>query len=81
LKHTDTNVMSRTHEEDDCAWALKGLYLPAILRPKGGAYEYCGPMLSRHSVLKDPRAKREKHDLLLDDEFFAARKVQQVTLV
>jgi hypothetical protein len=29
----------------------------------------------------DPRARREKHDLFLDDEFFAVGKVQQVTLI
>jgi hypothetical protein len=81
LKHTDTNVMSRTHGENDCAWALKGLHMPAILRPKAEAYEYCGPMHSPHTMLKDPKAERDKGDLLLDDEFFAARKVQQVTLV
>lgn len=81
LKHTDTNVMSRTHGEDDCAWALKGLHLPAIIRPKDEAYEYCGPLLSCHTMLKDAKAKREKHDLFLDDEFFEVRKVQPVTLI
>jgi hypothetical protein len=81
LKHTDTNVRSRRHEKDDCAWALKGLHLPAILRPKDEAYEYCGPMVSGHTLLKERKDKREKHDLFLDDEFFAARKVQQVTLI
>ena len=70
--------MSRTHGEDDCVWALQGLHLPAILRPNGEAYEYCGPMISGHTLAKDLRAKREMHDFLLD-EFFAARKVQQVT--
>jgi hypothetical protein len=81
LKHTDTNVMSRKHGENDCAWALKGLHLPAILRPRGEAYEYCGPLSSAHTLLGAPKAERDKNDFLLDDEFFAARKVQQVTLV
>ncbi|KAH6876276.1 heterokaryon incompatibility protein-domain-containing protein [Alternaria rosae] len=81
LKHTETNVMSRTHGENDCAWALKGLCMPAILRPKGDAYEYCGPLVSVCSLMKDRMVKREKDHLFLDDEFFATRKVQQVTLV
>ena len=81
LKHTETSYMSRTHGKNDGAWALKGLCNPAILRPKGEAYEYCGPLLSCYSLMKDRRDKREEHDFFLDDEFFAARKVQQVTLV
>jgi hypothetical protein len=81
LKHTETNAMNRTHGKNDCAWALKGLCKPAILRPKGEAYEYCGPLLSCYSLMKDRRDKREEHDFFLDDEFFAARKVQQVILV
>jgi hypothetical protein len=81
LKHANTNVMSRTHEEDDCAWVLKGLHPPTILRPKDEAYEYCGPIISGHTMLKESKMKREKHDLFLDDGFFAARGVQQVTSV
>jgi hypothetical protein len=81
LKHTETNVMSRTHGKNDCAWALKGFCKPAILRLKGEAYEYCGPLVSGYALMKDLKNKREKHDLFLDDEFFAARKMQQVTLV
>jgi hypothetical protein len=81
LKHTDTNAMSRKHGENDCAWALKGLHLPAILRPRGEAYEYCGPLPSAHALLGAPKAERDKNYFLLDDEFFAARKLQQVTLV
>jgi hypothetical protein len=81
LKHTETNTMSRRHGEDDGAWTLKGLRMPAILRPKGEEYEYCGPILSTHTIFEDRKAQRKKHDLFLDDEFFAARKVQQVTLV
>jgi hypothetical protein len=80
-KHADTNRMSRIHSRDDSVWALKGLYLPAILRPKDNAYEYYGPMVSSRTLLKVPGTDREKDDLFLDDDFFAARKVQQVTLV
>jgi hypothetical protein len=81
LKHTNTNRMSRTHAKDDSAWALKGLYLPAILRPKGEGYEYCGPMVSSRTFVEVTGTDREKDDLFLDDDFFAARKVQPVTLV
>jgi hypothetical protein len=81
LKHTDTNVMSRTHGENDCAWALKGFHLPAILRPRGEAYEYCGPLISGYALLANSEERKAPDDYLLDDEFFAARKVQQVTLV
>ncbi|RII13657.1 hypothetical protein CUC08_Gglean004427 [Alternaria sp. MG1] len=81
LKHTETNSMNRKHGENDCAWALKGLCKPAILRPKGEAYKYCGPLVSVCSMMKDPIVKREKHHVFLDDEFFATKKVQQVTLV
>jgi hypothetical protein len=77
----ETNVTSRAHRKNDRAWALKGLCKPAILRPKGEAYEYCGPMVSVYATMKGLKDKREEHDLFLDDEFFAARKVQQVTLV
>lgn len=81
LKHTDTNRMSRTHTKGDSAWALKGLHLLAILRPKGKAYEYCGPLISGRTSPKVPGTDRERDNFFLDDDFFAARKVQQVTLV
>jgi hypothetical protein len=81
LKRTDTNVRSGIHSENDCAWALKGLHLPAILRPRGEAYEYCGPMLSAHTLLGASKVERDKNDFFLDDEFFAVRKLQQVTLI
>ena len=81
LKHTDTNRMSRTHTKGDSAWALKGLHLLAILRPKGKAYEYCGPLISGRTSPKVAGTDRERDNFFLDDDFFAARKVQQVTLV
>jgi hypothetical protein len=77
----ESNVMRWAHGKNDCAWALKGLCKPAILRPKGEAYEYCGPLVSGYAMMRGLKGKREKGDLFLDDEFFAARKVQQVTLV
>ena len=58
LKHTATNVMSRKNGRDDCAWALRGLHVPTILRPKGEEYEYCGPVMLRPTFLQDQGAKR-----------------------
>jgi hypothetical protein len=81
LKDTNTTATSPSHRWDDCAWALKGLHQLAILRPKDDAYEYCGPVTSGLVLRKRPEGGGERQEFDLDDEFFATREVQEVTLV
>ncbi|KAH7359715.1 heterokaryon incompatibility protein-domain-containing protein [Pyrenochaeta sp. MPI-SDFR-AT-0127] len=81
LKNTDNTATSPSHRWDDCAWALKGLHQLAILRPKDDAYEYCGPVSSGRIMLQTQMGSKEKYEFDLNDDFFAEREMQQVTLV
>jgi hypothetical protein len=80
-KGTNSTPESPTHHWDDCAWASKGLHQLSILRPKGENCEYGGPLRSSESLLTDPEREYERQQFDLVDEFFAARKIQQIILV
>jgi hypothetical protein len=66
------------HHEGDAAWALKGCEKLSILRPEEGGYTYAG-----HCQVLQPGILRSGwgSSYRLDEEFFAGKQLEEVTLV
>lgn len=67
------------HGPEDCIWALKGCQNLSILRPTEGGYQYVG-FCRIHRAGEEYRMGVTSA-ICLDDEYFASREVEKVTLV
>lgn len=79
LRNTD---LGARHRWDDQVWTVKGFDQLAILRPAEKGYEYCGPCKDlRRMKVRELPLSAEAGTADANEDIFASRTVQEVTLV